>query len=103
VSCVLFEIERDRQSLCFAITLNHVDFTKDCLGDYLWADDLVEEIAIGEEVSHSPLNPLSGKHQHIFVRFVKNYHYNEVLDIIDIFYGGEPHSVNLQLCRSLKA
>jgi len=100
-----------KRSSCFAITLNHVDFDKSCLGEYWSAAGLFRRFACGEEDYHPPLDingELSmgdhGKHHHIFVEFIDKYFLSDVREMVIEFYGGDgDRSIDIQTCRSPKA
>lgn len=100
-----------KRSHCFAITLNHVDYDKTCLGEYWRCGDLIDRFACGEEHYNPPLDPLTGeaddvvgRHHHIFVEFVDGYFLDEVRDMVVEFYGGDNGvSVDIQCCKSPKA
>ena len=101
-----------KRSSCFAITLNHVEFDKTCLGVYWSSAGLIRRFAAGEEAYHPPLNPITGdveddiggRHQHIFVEFVEKYFLLEVRDMVIEFLGGdEERSIDVQCCKSPKS
>lgn len=91
-----------KRSHCFAITFNHVEWTKDCFGEFLRADNLVKRLAIGEEVHHGPLDPLTGQpddtnhgiHHHVFVEFEDKYFLTEVHDVVQLFLGQEDERIS---------
>ncbi|CAF5067122.1 unnamed protein product [Rotaria sp. Silwood1] len=101
-----------KRSHCFCVTINHADWSKSCLGEYLTAGNLVKRLAIGEEKYSPPLDPDTGsvddtvavgRHHHCFIDFVDNYFLVEVQDIINLFLGGDPYSLDIQVCKSPKA
>ncbi len=90
----------------FAVTINHVEWKKSCLGVYLEASELFKRFAIGEEAHNPPLDPDTGKvvegdlggyHHHIFLEFIEPYYLVEVREIFDDFFGGEAWSINIQV------
>ncbi|CAF0865324.1 unnamed protein product [Rotaria sp. Silwood1] len=97
-----------KRSHCFCVTINHADWSKSCLGEYLTAGNLVKRLAIGEEKYSPPLDPDTGsvddtvavgRHHHCFIDFVDNYFLVEVQDIINLFLGGDPYSLDIQLSK----
>lgn len=93
-----------KRSSCFAVTINHVEWGKDCLAEYLLAGDCVRRLAIGCEPHHPPLDCMTGEvpesngfHHHIFVEFKEKYFLEEVRRIFEEFLGGEPWSFDVQV------
>lgn len=97
-----------KRSHCFSITINHVEWSKKCFGEYMLADEgLVKRLAVGQEKHHPEFDCDTGAiigdsdsfHHHIFIEFVDNYFLTEVRDLIVCFLGGEDHSFDIQVSR----
>lgn len=94
----------------FAITINHVEWSKLCFGEYFVASGIVKRLAVGEEKHHPEINCETGEviedgvtavHHHIFVEFNEGFFLPEVRDLIVLFLGGEEHSFDIQVRRYL--
>lgn len=99
-----------KRSHNFAITINHVTWSKSCLGEYMVASETCKRLAIGEEQHHPIIDcdsglpitsDLSGHHHHIFVELLDSYFLSEVRDIIVDFLGGEEYSIDIQVSAGL--
>lgn len=93
-----------RPSSCFAVTFNHVEWTKDCFAEFILASDDVQRLAIAQEEHHPPLDcitgeapPPAGYHHHVFIEFITPKYLEEVRNICAEFLGDEPRSVNVQV------
>lgn len=97
------------RSHCFSVTINHVEWTKDCLAEFLTASGDIKRLAIGEEVHHPPLDCVTGElvpgdhgfHHHIFVEFKERYFLTEVRAIFEEFLGQEPWSFDVQVSYTI--
>jgi hypothetical protein len=95
-----------KRSNCFFVTINNVSWSKKTVGEWLLIDNLVTELAVGEESYSPPLDPDTeeltvaepGRHHHIFVRFTEALFLNDVRDIINVFLCDEVHSMDIQVC-----
>lgn len=99
-----------KRSHNFAITINHVQWSKSCLGEYMVASETCKRLAIGEEPHHINIDcdtglPVDtdppGVHHHIFVELLDSYFLPEVRDIFVDFLGGEEYSLNIQVSAVL--
>lgn len=93
-----------KRSHCFAITINHVQWSKSCLFEFLMASGEIKRLGIGEEKHHPPIDPETGlapeedgRHHHIFVEFSEKYFLTEVRAIFEEFLGHEPWSFDVQV------
>lgn len=93
-----------KRSSCFIVTINHVEWGKDCLAEFLLATDDIKRLAIGEEPHNPPLDCITGepssvvgKHHHVFVEFIEKYFLPEVRSMFEEFLGGEEHSIDIQV------
>lgn len=96
----------------FAITMNHVSWSKTCFGEFFVASCLVRRLAVGEEEYHPPLDFETGDvvdcgpqgvHHHAFIEFIDGYSLSSVRDMVEEFIGGEQLSIDIQVCRSPKS
>jgi len=95
------------RATCFFITINDVTWSKSTIGNWLKDLDEFEEIAIGEEIYHPPLNPETGeleeepdekrRHQHIYLKTKDKKHFDELQQILEIFMCEETFSKNIQV------
>lgn len=99
-----------RASSCFAITFNHVEWTKDCFAEFILATDDVQRLAIAQEEHHPPLDCITGEapepngyHHHVFIEFITPKYLEQVRQYCAEFLGDEPRSVNVQCCKSPKS
>ena len=77
-----------KRSHCFFLTVNHIEWSKTALGEWLLAADLCEEFAVVEENYHPPLDAETGevaptapaRHHHIYLKFKEGYWFTEVQD-----------------------
>lgn len=93
-----------KRSSCFAITINHIDWTKDCVAEYFTATGDINRLVVAEEFYHPPLDCVTGepvesneRHNHIFVEFKEKYFCTEVRTMVEDFVGGEDFLINIQV------
>lgn len=98
-----------QRSHSFAITFNHVEWSKTCFGQWCVDAGLVKRICVAEEKYHPALDPDSGelmneptdRHHHVFVEFIDKYFLPEVRDLcIQFLCEEEDRSVNVQVTTS---
>lgn len=101
-----------KRSHNFAITINHVNWTKSCPGEYFTASGMVQRMAVGEEEYHPPLDSETGEaverdsngfHHHIFIQFIDGFSLSEVREMVVEFIDNGEYSIDVQVCRSPKS
>jgi hypothetical protein len=99
-----------KRSRSFAITFNHINWSKTAFGDYLTAANIIKSYCCAEESHHPALDPETGKimnvqtskHHHIYLETQEKYFLTEIKDIVDLFIGNEPLSYDIQEITNLK-
>jgi len=93
-----------KRSSAFSITINHVEWSKSCLSEFLMASDDIRRLVISEETHHPPADCDTGivpetteRHHHVFVEFKEKYFLDEVRAIFEEFLGQEPWSFDVQV------
>jgi len=96
-----------KRSSCFIVTINHVEWTKDCVGEFFCATGDIARLAVGEEPHNPPLDSNTGEapepdgfHHHIFIEFKTKYYLPEVREMFEEFLGHEPVSIDIQVSNS---